>query len=1712
MSLELKLFGRTQLQKGVAMIWYRKIARFGVHWISGTAIVCGLIVDEVRADEKPPQPAATRFSAKEFFPLMDKLRDDAARWLEEGNLPKALETGERLRGLMEELLDESAQLSKDADVVVPLLQHYVVQNLRWLSARYEGSNQWKLAAKHRRRVVELEAAMDRDKPWLRQEGLRAALRVERIAALDEPSVKALEAAFEQWRAADDYRLVTGFRSFTEQAVAGMQDIERALGERDDYSLGAMETTARLFLEMGETEAARKLRRRRVEIALRHQDDDPMAAVRVLLGTVRSLMSMSEREEALPLCRQACTINERLDGKEKMSPQTAATFRLLASFLRDVAKQREATDVMVAQKLFQEALDISIRLDGKGHWQSKQDRQAVDDLTKVAGFTDEQRKLWAESHELAAKIEADRLRADWKAALPRAQRLFRIQDELWGRKHRRTAESLTMIGYIYRNLGDNDKALAPLSLAVKESDASPHEYTGGLLEFAMAQAASKDFKTTGDLMRTLTASWPTMYRSHEEITNGELDAADRVYESLIASDVRAEEFASAHQVCADRLTLLTKCLGARHWRVTDCTWDLTYYRRLADLAPEFRSRLLAANDVSREQAERDLKRGIGSQAAIDAARQRMEVNNTILGPKHPRVAATLIELSNQLFLGGQRRDAEQTLRLAFQIQRESLGDSHPKLAATLKEFGVHSLIDDAALAEKYFRQAHAGLSQVLGRDHPQTIALLSGLADSLSLQGKSELALPLRLMMLSATARQFGSQELNVGLEYASLVHIYIELKDWDRGEAAARKAIELIEKHSGRISRDTILVKQGLATLLVRRGQFEEGERLLRDLLATLRETNGADDEAAIGLLGVLWLCAMEKGDISQMQATAEEILKRSLLAYGEKHQQTLAAKEKLAVTHMNQGRVDVFLRLREEVYDGNVALLGSNHAGTIAALDGLVAAQSMAGDDKAAEQSLRRVIRARQETGANPLTTIHDLEKLAMVRMVQGDYEETEKLLREAVRLSKSHFDRRNQLYFRLMDSLAYILVQTQRVEEAKAILTELEAQLPAGADDDFRRRREQISHTWLCVQLRQGQLDESERLLRERRKRAESRHDLKSLDDHQWTANWLGLVLELRGERVESENLSRNAVEAALETGRRSHAGLSDRLQIAHSSEVHRELGSHLSMLARTGKPIERAYSFVLESKGLFFMRQRAVRVGFDQPVLAARLRDLQSASSALASAFLSGPDAGKEDQWQRRIERLIERREKLEQELMAQSESFRKIQLSPSVEQILAAMPRDVVLIDFYQYQHSTLNRDDLFQGTSEPRLLAFVLRPGQPVECVPLGTIEPLEELLQEWQRSYGVSPAARKAGQELRRLVWQPLQRFVAENSIVLLSPDGILNRLSFAALPGRTADTFLLDEYRLAILPVPQDLPRLLASLTNEVREPTMMFIGDVDYDARSEAPVDPVDNKPAIASIPALATRANYAALAGTGPEVLAIQQLFKQRFADGTAQTLARRDATETAFRQHASKTTWLHLATHGFFAPPEVRSANQIADSHRGPQLLPMGSSQRVAHPGTPPGLLSGLVLAGANQGAVPGQDDGILTASEVEALDLRHVELAVLSACETGLGEVAGGEGVLGLQRAFLLSGCRTTVTSLWKVPDEATRHLMQRFYENLWVKKMSRIDALREAQLWLLKEGKGRGLTRGLEIADKSDQPNAPSGSERPSPFYWAAFVLSGDWR
>ncbi len=206
------------------------------------------------------------------------------------------------------------------------------------------------------------------------------------------------------------------------------------------------------------------------------------------------------------------------------------------------------------------------------------------------------------------------------------------------------------------------------------------------------------------------------------------------------------------------------------------------------------------------------------------------------------------------------------------------------------------------------------------------------------------------------------------------------------------------------------------------------------------------------------------------------------------------------------------------------------------------------------------------------------------------------------------------------------------------------------------------------------------------------------------------------------------------------------------------------------------------------------------------------------------------------------------------------------------------------------------------------------------------------------------------------------------------------------------------------------------------------------------------------------------------------------------------------------------WAHFATHGFFADPELQSVLQ-AD----PNPLKRLSSEGLSPLARNPLVLSGLVLNGKPEratgtGATPSHDRDILTAEAIAGLPLKDLDLAVLSACETGLGTVAGGEGVFGLQRAFHLAGTRTVIASLWSVPDRSTQILDDRAVQKS-VEEENAQD--RSAAAGAARDDQGLPSVHGQEFGQSSRRPGQVRSNHEPDqlpPLFWAAFVLSGDWR
>jgi CHAT domain-containing protein len=606
-------------------------------------------------------------------------------------------------------------------------------------------------------------------------------------------------------------------------------------------------------------------------------------------------------------------------------------------------------------------------------------------------------------------------------------------------------------------------------------------------------------------------------------------------------------------------------------------------------------------------------------------------------------------------------------------------------------------------------------------------------------------------------------------------------------------------------------------------------------------------------------------------------------------------------------------------------------------------------------------------------------------------------------------------------------------------------------------------------------------------------------------------------------AKQLQREVLEADRAALNNAAGAMSDRQQMELNQKLRSGLDFYLSLeldLDEEASPIADVYSQVLGAKGSVFRRQLAIAKSAKDPQLQKLVARLESVSSEISSLSL-GASGGTRTLPADRLKALSLEREQIETELADKSPTFGEERKASRVStaELQQSLPPHVVLIDFLEYENfafGALGPQDVLGSEAATakvlsafsrKLTAFVVHRDR-VDRVELGPVAAIKQALANWgpQLASPLTPKRQNAARELKQLVWLPLEKLLTDkDQTVLIAADGVTARIPFAALPGKTDQSYLLDERLVSMAPVPQRLPTLLKTQPAAAVTATdkLLLIGDVDFLTPPASPTNRVFPE--------------FVPLSGSATEIKNIAATWPLRANSKSSQTLSRAAASEAAFRRAAPDATFLHLATHGFIAPVQESPPTDPAVSLM--RIFLGGSSfslQSMRTPASPESLVnpaarSAIALAGANRPAASSaDDDGLVTALDLAVLPLDRTKLVVLSACETAEGKVADGEGVLGMQRAFQTAGAESVVGTLWSVPDKATSLLMDRFYRNLWEKRLGRAQALREAQQWLRQEAlKNPDIVR----AGKKGAPIVPPAKPAElSPFWWAAFSLSGEWR
>ncbi len=528
------------------------------------------------------------------------------------------------------------------------------------------------------------------------------------------------------------------------------------------------------------------------------------------------------------------------------------------------------------------------------------------------------------------------------------------------------------------------------------------------------------------------------------------------------------------------------------------------------------------------------------------------------------------------------------------------------------------------------------------------------------------------------------------------------------------------------------------------------------------------------------------------------------------------------------------------------------------------------------------------------------------------------------------------------------------------------------------------------------------------------------------------------------------------------------------------------------------------ILKGKGVvsdaIFERQ-ATLDNTEDPTVSMLDSRLKQAKIELSTLFSRGPQ-GDLNAYKANCDSLSRRITYLERELFRRSRKFRQSQRLKriTVNRIKELLPPKSVLIEYIRFRFLC----PLGETRETHYAVVIVENSGEPL-VLDLGSAKRIDAAVSVY-RDHMLNIAESKQlpsrtdlavynsiSRRLYSMILEPIDSLITTKDLIFVAPDGALNLVSFAGLKD-CSRTYLVEKHAIQYLSSGRDLMRFTKS-----QRPGFGLIafGDPDFDASCSERLNALGQEHfegsgnlILRSLPSSwnqLSSIHLYPLPATRREI----ELVAKRWREATGEpslVYVGADASEERFKRQASGKRVIHIATHGYYLSRNTSTDNQL--------------DRAVTHHQENPLLLAGIFLAGANcsrleaarsspdepLGSSEFADDGILTAYEVSTLNLEGTDLVVLSACETGLGEIRDGEGVYGLRRAFQIAGARAVVSALWQVPDETTAEMMAHLYASTHATLPKRIRA---AQLEAIKK---------LRTTNRCDHP-----------FLWASFITIGDW-
>jgi tetratricopeptide (TPR) repeat protein len=974
------------------------------------------------------------------------------------------------------------------------------------------------------------------------------------------------------------------------------------------------------------------------------------------------------------------------------------------------------------------------------------------------------------------------------------------------------------------------------------------------------------------------------------------------------------------------------------------------------------------------------------------------------------------------------------------------------------------------------------------------------------QGKYQEAIPLAEKAVDITRRLRGPEHLDTAQSLSNLALLYDELGEYPKAEPFEQEALRIDQKVLGPEHPDTATSLNNLAGVYMAMGEYAKAEPLYQEALRIRQKVLGPERPDTVACLNNLALLYDHMGEYPKAEPLFQQALRICQKVLGTEHPDTAVCLDNLAILYKEMGAYAKAEPLFQQALRIRQKVLGPEHPDTATSLDSLAGLYDDMGEYPKAEPLYQQALRIRQKVlGPEHPDTAASLNNLATLYKEMGAYAKAEPLFQQALRIDQKVLGPEHPHTVSSLNNLAGLYDDMGEYAKAEPLYQRALAIREKALGPEHPDTATSFNNLALLYQ-EMGEYAKAEPLYQEA-----LRIDKKVLGaEHPDTARVLeNLALhDLDLGRVdEAKTLARQASAAQLAILSRNLSFASEQQRLAYLNIFHPY--SLFPFLRGTEADLAIA---VLRYKGVVLdsivedrLLAEASHGGEDQK----RVEQLNVDKRRLGQLLLE-PVQKVSAQTNQRIQSLEEEVEKIESDLAQHVADLGQARraLSVRLEQVQQAIPNDGVLIEYVRYS------DYLGKGKWEPRYGAIVLAAaGNPI-WVPLGPAAELTKLVSSYQKSARGQTDATKLESDLRALhdrLWSPVESALRQPCRrVILSPDGQLNFVSFATLLD-AEHRFLAERYAVQYVASGRDLVREASPV---VGHPRAAVFANPDFERLPSASLStPPEGEGAIAMAVAGPRGAekrgiehlHFASLSGTQHEGDCLVSAFNAWHWNTEAFTGPQ--ASKAALRQvHAPYV--LHLATHGFFLePPAPGNASALQ-----PAVLSIEGGVSGSKFFENPMHRSGLVLAGAQRtleawrgGQVPPvDDDGIVTAEDVAALDLHGTWLVTVSACDTGSGEVKAGEGVLGLRRGFVEAGAQNLLMTLWPIDDRVTVQIMSDFYAAAH-ERGNAAQALAEVQReWLVALRDGQGEKFEETKAALIDGPGLAAAVKLAGPFILSA--------